>query len=48
MKVIKHDLPQFETLEIYPLADVHNRKRSKGIDITKGVRRGALRQIKWG
>ena len=23
MKVIKHDLPQFDTLEIYPLADVH-------------------------
>ena len=35
MKVIKHDLPQFETLEIYPLADVHigdslhDRKRLK-------------------
>lgn len=35
MKVIKHDLPQFETLEIYPLADVHvgdplhDRKRAK-------------------
>ena len=23
MKIIKHDLPQFDTLEIYPLADVH-------------------------
>ncbi len=35
MKVIKHDLPQFETLEIYPLADVHigdplhDKKRAK-------------------
>lgn len=23
MKIISHDLPQYETLEIYPLADVH-------------------------
>ena len=23
MKIIKHDLPQFDELEIYPLADVH-------------------------
>lgn len=23
MKIITHDLPQFEILEIYPLADVH-------------------------
>ena len=35
MKVIKHDLPQFDTLEIYPLADVHigdplhDKKRAK-------------------
>ena len=35
MKIIKHDLPQFDTLEIYPLADVHigdplhDKKRAK-------------------